>query len=119
MSEKILCGCECHEIDPDDTNRVILSMKTWHPLCALRDSIRQLGLANEELENIRTEVVELRKAHTNYKLLLSKIESMICPNCFHPVKENWSFVEGGVFCTACAQEMMPVNPFSDLCGCHG
>jgi hypothetical protein len=100
--ESNLCGCACHDLGK---NVVILNSKKWNPLCALRENIRLLALTREELDVIRTEVVELRKSYANYNLLLDQLEKIVCPACFKPVKGEWSFLEGGVFCTTCVQEM--------------
>lgn len=95
--ELIECGCQGHPISAGDPNRVILYGKTWHPFCALRETLKQIAHLKEQigpLEKSRSRLIKIEK----------RIKEMHCIYCGREVGGNWEFFGTGVCCTGCVTE---------------
>lgn len=102
--EPITCGCDCHELDPGDTNVVKWQGKTWSPVCALRANIRLVGKLTHELDILREKVKTQTTADSNYQHILTGLQQLVCPSCFRKVGKRWVFYNGAVTCTDCAAD---------------
>jgi hypothetical protein len=98
MKNQLTCGCDCHELDPDDNNVVVWQSRTWNPTCALKASIKALGKNTEELNEVKEQFTSVQKL---YHDLNASIENMNCSECLRKVGRDWVFCQGSICCNTC------------------
>jgi len=97
MDTELECGCQTHTIPKNDNNRVILYGKTWHPLCAIKETLHQIA-------HLKERIISLEKRSNEFDKILKKIQEVQCPYCGREVGNNWEFYEKGISCTQCITE---------------